>query len=74
MIQLCPSFSMTHCSRQEMAWAAPGSYLGVQSLLNADPPLDPSFPSLNLGHDLLNVLQLVAALPEHRWKKDTRHR
>lgn len=45
--------------------AADVGYLGVQRLLDADPPLDAGFPSLDLGHDLLNILQLVAALPEH---------
>ena len=54
-----------------MAPTAPDGYLGVQSLLDADPPLDPGLSSLDLGHDLLNVLQLVAALPEHRWNRDT---
>lgn len=40
-------------------------YLGVQCLLNANPPLDAGLPPLDLGHDLLDILQLVAALPEH---------
>ena len=56
-------------AEQEMSQAASGGYLGVQRLLDAYPPLDSSLSSLNLGHDLLNVLQLVAALPEHRWNK-----
>lgn len=41
------------------------SYLGVQRLLNANPPLDAGFPPLDLGHNLLNILEFVAALPEH---------
>lgn len=45
--------------------AADVSYLGVQGLLDANPPLDAGFPPLDLRHDLLDVLQLVAALPEH---------
>lgn len=43
------------------------TYLGVQGLFNTDPPLDPGLTSLDLSHDLLDVLQLVAALPEHSW-------
>jgi len=46
-----------------------GGYLGVQGLLYADPPLDAGLSSLDLGHDLLYVLQLVAALPEHGWQE-----
>lgn len=45
--------------------AAHVGYLGVQRLLDANPPLDAGFPPLDLGHDLLDILQLVAALPEH---------
>lgn len=45
--------------------AAGVGYLGVQGFLDANPPLDAGFPPLDLGHDLLNILQLVAALPEH---------
>lgn len=41
------------------------SYLGVQGLLDANPPLDAGFPPLDLGHNLFNILQLVAALPKH---------
>lgn len=40
-------------------------YLGVQCLLDANPPLDAGFAPLDLGHDLLDILQFVAALPEH---------
>lgn len=63
---------MSGIPRHEMMtgkWSKRGKagYLGVQSLLDADPPLDPGLSSLYLGHDLLDVLQLVAALPEDRW-------
>lgn len=43
-------------------------YLGVQCLLDADPPLDAGLAPLDLGHNLLDILQLVAALPEHSWR------
>lgn len=39
--------------------------LRIQGFLDADPPLDPGLASLDLSHDLLNVLQLIAALPEY---------
>lgn len=51
--------NVVHDDLTEMA------YLCVQCFLDADPPLDAGLSSLDLSHDLLNVLQLVAALPEH---------
>ncbi len=41
------------------------AHFRVQCFLDADPPLDSGLSSLNLSHDLLNVLQLIASLPEH---------
>ncbi len=41
------------------------AHFRVQCFLDADPPLDSGLSSLNLSHDLLDVLQLIASLPEH---------
>lgn len=41
------------------------SHLCIQRFLDADPPLNPGFSSLNLCHYLLNVLKLIATFPEN---------
>ena len=48
-----------------MVWLQLQTHLCVQGLLDANPALDACLSSLNLGHDPLYVLQLVASLPEH---------
>ncbi len=44
--------------------------LGIQGFFDGDASLDASFSSLYLSHDLLNILQLITALPKHRYYND----
>lgn len=42
-----------------------GINLWIECFLDANPSLNPGLASLDLSHDLLDILQLIAALPEY---------
>lgn len=42
-----------------------GINLRIECFLDANPSLNPGLASLDLSHDLLDILQLVTALPEY---------
>lgn len=52
------------------------AYFGIQGFLDADSSLDASLSSLDLSHDALNVLELIAPIPkdsrvlDHLWEKN----
>lgn len=47
-----------------MEWSTISGNLGVKSLLDESSPLDLGLALLDLGHDAVHILQLVATFPE----------